>query len=202
MTIDPYLNSPAVTGRVPRDQPAQVVVFGGFHQLCRLCCLRRGRRGGRGVAVSSRGARLTCRVRAIGPPVGSSDGLHNGCPQSIVTQPGSVNGEYFPIGLDNRADTDLLSQQVRQVVVIGANEQTDLVVQFHQPAMFRYARFVLGLDVDPGCQLGRPNRFVLLLRDAWHEESEPFDNISGVKSAVILLLQAGVRPVVAATSPP
>ncbi|WP_254747096.1 hypothetical protein [Pseudarthrobacter humi] len=123
----------------------------------------------------------------MGPAVGSSDGLYNGCAQSIGTQPGRFDGEHFAIELDNRADTDLLSQQVRQIVVIGANEQTDPVVQFHQPAVFGDLGFVLGLDGDPVRQLGRPNRFDLLLRDAWHEESQALDNISGVKSTVMLL---------------
>ncbi|MBT2521278.1 hypothetical protein [Arthrobacter sp. ISL-28] len=123
----------------------------------------------------------------MSPPVGSSDGLHNGCAQSIATQPGRVNGEHFAIELDNRADTDLLSQQVRQIVAIGANEQTDCVIQFHQPAVFGDLGFVLDLDGDPVRQLGRPNRSDVLLRNAWHEESQALDNISGVKNTVMLL---------------
>jgi hypothetical protein len=163
------LNFLAVAGGIPGDQPAQIVVFGRFHGLCRMCCLSRGGWVGWGYAVSGWGARLIRRMQVMGPPVGSSDGLHNGCAQSIGTQPGRFNGEHFAIELDNRANTDLLSQQVRQVVVIRANEQTNPVVQFHQPAVFVDLGFVLGLDRDPVRQLGRPNRSDLLLRDAWHE---------------------------------
>lgn len=141
--------------------------------------------GRAGDAGSGWSARLT-RLRVMSPPVGSSDGLHNGCAQSIGTQPGRGNGEHLAIELHNRADTHLFPQQVRQVVLIGANKQTDPVVQFHRPAMVGDLGFVLGLDGDPVGQLGRPNRSVRLFRDAWHEESQTFDRISGVKSTVTL----------------
>lgn len=70
--------------------------------------------------------------------------------------------------------------------MVGADEQTHFVVQRHLPAMAVDLGFVLGVDVDPVRQLGRPNRSEVLCIDAWLEKSKPLHNISGVNSTVML----------------